>query len=139
MIVSEKKISLCASEEVAKTLRTLHHLEDEASREREHFWSIGLNVKNVTKYIELVSLGSLTASLVHPREVMRMAVIKGCASLIFVHNHPSGEAKPSQEDIILTRRLSQAGHLLGIRVLDHIIITDETHFSFRDSGMMITE
>jgi len=136
MIISEKKTSLCSSEQVASLLKHILSLEDAASQEREHFWAIGLNAKNVTKYIELVSLGSLTASLVHPRELFRLAIEHSCAAMLIGHNHPSGDPKPSQEDILLTRRLAQGGTLLGIKVLDHIIIGEDSHFSFRDSGMM---
>jgi DNA repair protein RadC len=140
MIISEKsakKASLCSSQEVAALVNTLLASEDEASQEREHFYCIGLNTKNVVKYIDLVSLGSLTASLVHPRETFRVAVTRGAAAVIFSHNHPSGDTKPSQEDILLTRRLSQAGDVLGIKVLDHVIVGEAgAQFSFRDNGMI---
>jgi hypothetical protein len=80
----------------------------------------------------LVSLGSLSASIVHPRETFRFAVSKATANIIIGHNHPSGDTKPSQEDILLTKRLCQAGEILGINVLDHVIIGGEgNYFSFR--------
>ena len=138
MIISEKrKESICSSEDAATMVQSLLASDDEAGREREHFYCIGLNTKNIVKYIDLVSLGSLTASLVHPRETFRLAVMRGAAAVIFSHNHPSGDPKPSQEDILLTRRLTQAGDVLGIKVLDHVIVGAGTDkFSFRDNGMI---
>jgi len=103
---------------------------------REFFKCTLLDVKNrIIRDVD-VSTGTLTASLVHPRETFMTAVRESAAAVIFIHNHPSGDTRPSQEDILLTRRLVQAGEVLGIRVLDHIIIGDGDHFSFRDNGMM---
>lgn len=130
--------SVCQASEVATIFKGILSAEDADSREREHFWALGLNTKNNVKYIELVSLGSLTASLVHPRELFRLAIVNGCAALIVCHNHPSGDTKPSQEDIILTRRIHQASEILGIQVLDHVII-GEGYFSFRDNGLMASK
>lgn len=137
MIISEKKkaISVCSAEEVVTMFRAMLEVEDEIGREREHFWVTGLNTKNIVKYTDLVSLGSLNAAIVHPREVFRYAVSKGVSAVIMCHNHPSGDTNPSQEDILLTKRLTQAGEVLGIKVLDHIII-GEGHFSFRDKGLI---
>jgi DNA repair protein RadC len=98
-----------------------------------------LDTKNkLSKIIrdEEISVGSLSASLVHPRETFKAAIRESAAAVIFIHNHPSGDIKPSQEDILLTRRLVQAGEVIGIQVLDHIIIGDNEHFSFRDNGMI---
>ena len=137
MIVSEKKQTVCCSKDVAEVLLSLLHVEQEHDREKEHFWILGLNTKNVIQYADLVSLGSLSSSIVHPRETFRLAVMKATASVIIGHNHPSGDTRPSQEDILLTKRLCQAGEVLGINVLDHVIIGGEgKYFSFRDSGMI---
>lgn len=103
---------------------------------KETFRCALLDTKNKIIRDEEVSTGSLTASLVHPRETFKAAIRESAAAVIFVHNHPSGDTKPSQEDILLTKRLVQAGEVLGIQVLDHIIIGDGEHFSFRDSGMI---
>ena len=81
-----------------------------------------------------ISEGSLTASIVHPREVFAPAVRDSAAAVILIHNHPSGDPTPSPEDLELTRRLRQAGDVIGIRVLDHIIIGSQAHFSFVDAG-----
>lgn len=123
--------SFCASQEVADFYQP--RLKD---ARKEEFRCILLDTKNRLIREETVSTGSLTASLVHPRETFKSAVRESAAAVIFVHNHPSGDIKPSQEDILLTRRLVQAGDLLGIRVLDHVIVGDGGHFSFRDSGLL---
>jgi DNA repair protein RadC len=84
----------------------------------------------------MVSLGTLGASLVHPREVFRLAIFQAVASVIMVHNHPSGDSTPSEEDVKLTRRLIDAGKVIGIEVLDHIIIGSRMYKSFRENGLM---
>jgi DNA repair protein RadC len=124
-------VPLCASQDVAEYFQP--RLRDS---KKEEFRCVLLDTKNRVIKEETVSTGSLTASLVHPRETFKTAVRESAAAVIFIHNHPSGDIKPSQEDILLTRRLIQAGDLLGIKVLDHVIVGDGGHFSFRDSGLM---
>jgi DNA repair protein RadC len=82
----------------------------------------------------MVSLGSLTGSLVHPREVFKGALLSSAASVILLHNHPSGDPKPSAEDREVTRKLVEAGKLLGVPVLDHVIIGERSYYSFRETG-----
>ncbi len=105
--------------------------------DREHFWALALNTKNrLLRTIE-VSVGSLNASIVHPRELFKDAVRASAASIVVVHNHPSGDPAPSGADIQLTRRLVKAGDVLGIEVLDHVIVGDEgEHASMRELGLM---
>jgi DNA repair protein RadC len=100
---------------------------------KEHFFVVLLDTKH--RYIchELVSLGCLDSSIVHPREVFTLAVKLQAAAVIVIHNHPSGDPEPSAADHVVTRRLTQAGEILGIDLLDHVIITDNSHYSFRDS------
>lgn len=93
-----------------------------------------LDAKHRPIGVEIVSIGSLTASIVHPREVFKAAVVANAAAVVICHNHPSGIAEPSPEDVSLTSRLSQAGEILGIRLLDHVILGDRSHYSFADSG-----
>ena len=83
-----------------------------------------------------ISEGSLTASLVHPREVYNPVIRESAAAVIFVHNHPSGDPAPSQEDIEITRRLKEVGQVMGVRVLDHVVIGHDRYFSFSDRGML---
>lgn len=100
--------------------------------ERETFYALLLDGKHHLKRREVVSVGSLTSSLVHPREVFRTAVAGGAAALVCAHNHPSGDPEPSAEDLEVTRRLVQAGRLLGIALLDHVIVGDGRYVSLRE-------
>jgi len=126
--------SFCSSHDVAA-----YYQPRMKGLKKEIFQCVVLDTKNkISKIIkdDEISVGSLTASLVHPRETFKAAIRESAAAVIFIHNHPSGDIKPSQEDILLTRRLVQAGEVIGIQVLDHIIIGDGDHFSFRDNGMI---
>jgi len=105
--------------------------------DREHFWALALNTRNHLLRIVEVSVGSLNASIVHPRELFKDAVRVSSASLVVVHNHPSGDPTPSGADIQLTRRLVKAGDVLGIELLDHVVIGDGgEHRSMREMGLM---
>ncbi len=105
--------------------------------DREHFWALVLNTKNQLLRVVEVSVGSLNASIVHPRELFKEAVRVSAASVVVVHNHPSGDPTPSGADIQLTRRLVRAGDVLGIDVLDHVVIGDGgAHASLRELGLM---
>lgn len=107
-----------------------------AGQKREQFQVILLDQKHKRMKDIMVSQGSLTASVVHPREVFNFAIRESAAAIICVHNHPSGDPQPSQEDRVLTSRLVEAGRLLGIHVLDHIIVGRETYMSFADEGLL---
>ncbi|MGD0308339.1 MAG: DNA repair protein RadC [Acidobacteriota bacterium] len=106
---------------------------------KEHFVSLHLNAKNQLIREVLVSIGSLSTSVVHPREVFSPAVRDSTAALIFMHNHPSGDPAPSREDRECTQRLCRSGRILGIRVLDHIILGHDDYFSFADAGQLQEE
>jgi DNA repair protein RadC len=106
---------------------------------REEFRVILLDSKQKLIRVQTVSLGSLDKALVEPRDVFRPAITAGAASLVIVHNHPSGDPNPSEDDILLTRELCMCGKILGITVLDHIIIGKRDHVSFRESGLIETE
>lgn len=103
---------------------------------RETFICIHLDNKHKIIAIDQVSQGSLTASIVHPREVFTSAILSACAAIIVCHQHPSGDATPSREDIDLTTRLKQGAELLGIRFLDHIIIGENSYVSLADRGLL---
>jgi DNA repair protein RadC len=107
-----------------------------ADTDREIFCVLCLDRKNGVIGLNTVSIGSLTTSVVHPREVFKPAILSNSSSVLLSHNHPSGCPLPSQEDRALTTRLVQAGKLLGIEVLDHIIIGDGKYFSFADEGLL---
>lgn len=103
---------------------------------REHFLCLYLNARNQVVHKEVISIGSLSASIVHPREVFRVALQHAVASIILAHNHPSGDVSPSKDDLELTRRLVKAGELMGIEVLDHLIIGAEQFVSLKEQGLM---
>jgi DNA repair protein RadC len=104
--------------------------------QKEHFYSLHLNSKNQLIREVLISIGSLSTSIVHPREVFAPAVRDGTAALIFMHNHPSGDPSPSREDRECTRRLIHAGQILGIRILDHVVLGHFDYYSFADAGLL---
>jgi DNA repair protein RadC len=102
---------------------------------KEHFLSLLLDTRNRLIKTSEVSIGSLDASIVHPREVFAEAMLASAASVVFAHNHPSGDATPSPEDISLTRRLVQVGELVGIDVLDHVIVAGNSFVSLKRKGL----
>jgi DNA repair protein RadC len=105
--------------------------------DREHFWALVLSTKNRLLRMVEVSVGSLNASIVHPRELFKEAVRASAASIVVVHNHPSGDPTPSSADLQLTRRLVRAGEVLGIELLDHVVIGDGgAHVSLRQMGAL---
>jgi DNA repair protein RadC len=103
---------------------------------QEHFVCLYLNTKNQVMHKQTVFIGSLNASIVHPREVFKEALRRSAASLICVHNHPSGDPTPSREDIEVTRRLVECGQMLGIEVLDHLIIGEKKYVSLKEKGYL---
>lgn len=102
---------------------------------KEMFLTLHLDGKNRIICIDLVSIGSLNQSIVHPREVFKTALLSNAAAVLLIHQHPTGDPSPSSEDIAITRRLKEAGDLLGIKVLDHIIIGDG-YLSFVERGLL---
>ena len=107
-----------------------------ACLDREEFLVVLLDGKNHILGFNQVSVGSLTAALVHPREVFKPAILANAAALILVHNHPSGDPEPSAEDRAITARLKQVGELVGIRILDHVVIGDERYASFAEQQLL---
>ena len=104
--------------------------------DREQFIIACLNTKNEPTNISVVSVGTLNKAIVHPREVFKTAILSNAASIMAFHNHPSGETTPSQQDIQLTNRLYEAGELLGIKLLDHLIIGDGIFTSLKEKGYL---
>src|SRR5262245_32901509 len=102
--------------------------------DREEFVVLLLDAKNKLLGFHVVSVGSLTSSIVHPREVYKVAILGNAAAIILLHNHPSGDPTPSNEDLHITQRLCQIGEVLGIKVLDHVVIGDGRYVSFVDDG-----
>lgn len=133
MVLSLKPegISLTSPREVANFL-----MEEMRFYNKEYFKIILLNTKNQLISLEDISVGSLNSSIVHPREIFHYPVKKSAAAIILVHNHPSGDPTPSREDLDVTGRLVEAGEILGIKVLDHIIIGEGKHLSFKEKGLI---
>ncbi len=105
------------------------------SKKKEHFLMLSLDTRNHLIRTHKISIGSLDSSIVHPREVFKEAISDSASSVIFVHNHPSGDPTPSKDDIALTRRLAEVGDIMGIEVLDHIIICDRDHLSMKAKNL----
>lgn len=103
---------------------------------KEHFNIAILDTKNQILAIENISIGTLNASIVHPRDVFKVAIKRNANSIILIHNHPSGDPSPSNEDINITNRLIDVGNLIGIKVLDHIIIGDNKYISFKEKNLV---
>jgi len=102
--------------------------------DREYFVVVCLDTKNQPTAINICHIGSLNASLVHPREVMKPAILSNAASILVGHNHPSGQAKPSQEDINVTKKLVESGKIIGIDLLDHIVMGEGSFVSLKEKG-----
>jgi DNA repair protein RadC len=102
--------------------------------DREHIYALLLNTKNVLISVELISIGSLNATIIHPREILKPAIIASAASIILVHNHPTGDPTPSREDVEFTRRFDKCGKLIGIDLLDHIVIGNGHFYSLKEHG-----
>lgn len=104
--------------------------------DREMFICMSLDTKNQPTNIEVCSIGSLNSAIIHPREFYKNALLSNVASIIAFHNHPSGNTNPSPEDIEVTKRLKEAGQILGIELLDHIIVGNDTFLSFKEKGLL---
>ena len=106
--------------------------------DREHMLCLMLDVKNQVTGVHVVAVGSLTAAVVHPREMFKAAILHNAAAIALLHNHPSGNPYPSQEDRVLTTRIQEGGKLLGITVLDHVVLGDgpDVYWSFADEGLL---
>ncbi|MBN1190715.1 MAG: DNA repair protein RadC [Dehalococcoidales bacterium] len=105
-------------------------------KNKEHFWAILLNTRNMVIKLVEISVGSLDTSIVHPREVFKEAISASASSIIVAHNHPSGNPEPSQDDIRLSKRLKEAGDLVGIAVVDHLVIGDGRYISLKREGLL---
>lgn len=139
-MIMRLETQLCVKEaEVDGTLLTTpdaveQFLADLKPLAQEVFVVIGLNAKNRVIQKHLVSIGTVSSSLVHPRECFRPVILDGASAIIIAHNHPSGDPTPSSEDIKITRQLISAGEVLGVKILDHVIIGD-TALSLREAGL----
>lgn len=114
-------------------------LTDIQDLKKEHFVVLYLNAKNQLVHKEIISMGTLNANLVHPREVFEPALKHSTAQIVAAHNHPSGDPKPSEDDIEITKRLTEAGKMMGVEVMDHVIVSKNSYFSFKEEGYLNTK
>jgi DNA repair protein RadC len=135
MIESLKKTKCTSPEIAAEIIKGIIKSYEEHEQGKEHFYVLGLNNKNVIQYVDLVSIGTVSEAMVHPREVFRYAISKNVSSILIAHNHPSGDCTPSKEDIKTTERLVEAGKILGIPLMDHVIV-GESYLSLREEGLI---
>lgn len=136
MIVSQKKQKITHPYQIVPILQALLAQADCTDTKKEHFWCIGLNGNNVVQYVELVTLGLIDQCHVHPREVFSHAIEDRAVSIIIGHNHPSGNADPSREDCDVTNKIKAAGEILGVPLLDHVIITENSFYSFSEHELI---
>jgi len=126
-----EKITLDSSKAVADFLQ-----KSIGFKKKEYFVMLSMDARNNLIKISNISVGSLNASIVHPREVFKEAIDSRAASIIIAHNHPSGDAEPSEDDLTITKRITEAGKIMGIEVLDHIIVTKNKIFSFKEKKLI---
>jgi DNA repair protein RadC len=145
-LVRDKRLTKPVVIESPKEIYKL--VKDEIQRwDREHFLAVMLDVRNGVIGIDEVSCGSVrfanlrlrlmvNSNIVHPREVFKAAILANAVSIVVIHNHPSGDVEPSEDDIEITRRLVEASKILGIEVIDHLIVSKEGYYSFKDAGLI---
>ena len=130
-----KSVYIFRSTDIAVLVRPYFFSLDEIDRNKEHFFVIGLSRRNRVLFLDVTSIGCHRATIVEPMEVFRRAVIHGASSIVIAHNHPSENIQPSNEDILITRKLKEGGRILGIQLIDHVIFsTCEEYYSFADEG-----
>ena len=138
--ISEDEVKFTCSQDVAENI-FIHSLFTTNDNDKEKLYVIILNIKNKVIGYSLISMGSLTASIVHPREVLKPAILASAASIIIIHNHPSGDPEPSPDDIEITNRIAKSSSIMGINLLDHIILGFEAdefkgYYSFKQKDLI---
>ena len=131
-----KKIKIINSDDIYKIMQQVLLRENKIDRDKEHFWVAGLAVNNRLLFIELISLGSQRATIVSPMEVFSVALQKRASTIILIHNHPTGDLKPSENDKDITDRLMVVGKIVDTPVLDHLIISETEYLSFEEIGLI---
>lgn len=131
-----EKIKILNSEDIYGVMQRILMRENKIERNKEHFWIIGLASNNKILYIELISVGTINKTIVEPMEVFSIALQKRTVRIVLVHNHPSGSIRPSEEDKDITDHLLQVGSFLNIPVVEHLIISLKTYYSFSDTGLL---
>lgn len=127
---SEKEVYITSSQDIIKEVE---HIKE---NKKENFIVLYLDARNKLIYKDTVSIGILNSSLVHPREIFEPAVKYLAAQIVLAHNHPSGDPEPSEDDLVITKKLVESGKILGIEVFDHIIVVKDDFFSFKNKGII---
>jgi DNA repair protein RadC len=135
-LTDKQKQKVQSADDVYGIMQRILMRQNKIDRKKEHFWTIGLDNQNNILYIELISLGGSTQTIVEPMQVFRVGVLKGAIKLILVHNHPSGTLKPSEPDQDITDRLIQVGKIIQIEITDHLIISEKSYLSLHDAGIL---
>lgn len=136
-LTKEQKIkTLNSPDSVYSIMQRILLRENKIDRNREHFWTVCLDTANHVLNIELVSMGTIHSVLVEPMEVFSVPLQKRAVNIILIHNHPSGDVQPSEADRDVTDRLIQVGRIINVKVIDHLIISEKTYYSFADSGLL---
>jgi DNA repair protein RadC len=130
---TDQDIRITRALDAVRLCREMLATEDAIDQDKKHYYAIHLNTRSKVTLIEVVSVGTLNSSLVHPRETFRRAIAEGSAAIIIAHNHPSGEVAPSDNDTRMTKVMFDAGQIIGIDVLDHLVFSGSKAFSFRDN------
>ena len=135
-LTEAQKIKILNSDDLYSVMQQVLLRENKIDRNKEHFWIVCLSTSNQILMIELVSLGSVNATIVDPMEVFSFALQKRAVKLILVHNHPSGDSTPSAADKEMTDRMLAIGKFIQLPVIDHLIISEASYYSFVDSGLL---
>jgi DNA repair protein RadC len=135
-LTDDEKIKVLNGNDLYSIMQKILLREERIDQDREHFWVVGLANNNRILFIELISLGTVNATIAEPMEVFSLALQKRSVRMILVHNHPSGELMPSEADKDHTDRLIQVGKIVNLEVYDHLIITTNSYLSFNDTGLM---
>jgi DNA repair protein RadC len=132
-----KNMKITKADIVYDILKERYNALEPFEKDKEHLYAIGLTRRNTIRYIDQVSIGSLIGTVAEPREIFRMAIHQAVGGgIILAHNHPSGNLNPSEADIRLTRRVKNAGEIIDIRLMDHIIFTEDGFYSFANEGVI---
>ncbi|MEO6302267.1 MAG: JAB domain-containing protein [Bacteroidia bacterium] len=132
----QDKIKLLNSADIYSIMQKVLLRENKIERNKERFWIIGLATNNKILYIELITVGTINRTIVEPMEVFSIALQKRSVKIVMVHNHPSGEMRPSDADKDITDHLIQVGNFLNVPVIEHLIISETSYYSFYDSGLL---
>jgi DNA repair protein RadC len=130
---TNEDIRITSPADAVRLCREMLGTEDAIDQDKEHYYVIHLNIRSKVTLIEVVSIGIVSSAVVHPRETFRRAIAEGSSDIIIAHNHPSGEVDPSDEDRKVTKLMIEAGKIIGIDMLDHVVFSDSKAFSFREN------